>query len=362
MRILLISQRLGGRGGIETAIKLFSKGLTSTSVCKIKLVIVGNLKSEHDKNWFENIDVHVIALPLITRIIPLVRSFYLKVQLQRVINDWQPDISLGLTPKMIGLLRKVRKRATKSYLIYSWIHFSVSKLKHPNLICCADRHLAISSGIKQELMRELGIAEKNIYLIYNPIEFTSTKIKRNFSNPKIILSIGRLTDQKNHALLIKAFSRLAVESNLHIVGSGPLEGELKTLVNALNLEKRVFFHGWQKNVWDWVAKNMLEGVSIFVLSSNHEGFPFVLIEALSKGIFSISTDCKTGPREIIKETSGKLVPVNDEIALFRAMQDSLEKIKEFDSPEDIAKTVRKFDLNQYATTLITVFHNDLLSN
>ncbi|MFW9827680.1 MAG: glycosyltransferase [Candidatus Thorarchaeota archaeon] len=111
------------------------------------------------------------------------------------------------------------------------------------------------------------------------------------------ITIGRLSREKGHIYLIKAFSQVSKKINnskLFIIGEGPLREKLKKLVKEYNLEKNVILLGKKKNPYKYISK-----ADIFVLSSLHEGLPTVLIEALACNIPIISTNCETGPKEIL---------------------------------------------------------------
>ena len=159
--------------------------------------------------------------------------------------------------------------------------------------------------------------QKKSVVIHNPVY---SRAKAICSSPDgRIVSVGRLTAQKNHKLLIEAFSRIAPafpSCKLEIYGEGPLKNELVAFVRSLNLDGKVSFPGTFKDVLDriWSA-------SLFVLSSDYEGMPNTLLEAMSLGLPCISTDCPCGgPKEIIdNEVNGILVPVGDVSYLSEAM-------------------------------------------
>ena len=132
-----------------------------------------------------------------------------------------------------------------------------------------------------------------------------------------IVAVGRLNPQKNHALLIRAYAALGqVEDRLIIYGEGELLQELSALVRELKLEGRVLLPGLSDNV-----PRDIKGAKLFVLSSDYEGMPNALLEAMALGLPCISTDCPCGgPGEILENgKNGLLVPVGDEQALCAAM-------------------------------------------
>ena len=133
-----------------------------------------------------------------------------------------------------------------------------------------------------------------------------------------IVTTGRLVAQKNQKMLMCAFSSIAnqVADNLIIYGEGELRGDLEALIAKLHMEKRIFLPGSIKNVAETI-----KSAKLFVLSSDYEGMPNALMEALAVGVPSISTDCPCGgPAMLIEhEKNGLLVPVGDEDALADAM-------------------------------------------
>lgn len=138
-----------------------------------------------------------------------------------------------------------------------------------------------------------------------------------FSNP-FVIAIGRLSSQKGFDLLLQAFAKLRVrhpEWTLVILGEGALRRELETLRDKLNLTENVSFPGRIQN-----PHRLLKKADLFVMSSRWEGFPNALCEAMACGLPVISTDCPSGPRDIIREgIDGILIPTENIDALSEAM-------------------------------------------
>lgn len=137
---------------------------------------------------------------------------------------------------------------------------------------------------------------------------------------KVIAGAGRLNDQKNFSLLIRAFARIAndfPDYNLVIYGEGNKREELEELVKEMGLKDRVSLPGNIRNIADEMEKN-----SMFVLSSDFEGMPNALMEAMALGLPCISTDCPCGgPRFLIQNgENGVLVPVGDVEKMSEAMK------------------------------------------
>ena len=154
--------------------------------------------------------------------------------------------------------------------------------------------------------------------------------------PPVVLSAGRLTGQKDFPTLVEAFRRVLAKQScrLLILGEGPMRGELESRVRALGLDGRVSLPGWIENPYAYMARSAL-----FVLSSRHEGFPGVLVQALACGCPAVSTDCPFGPAEIL-EDSALLAPVGDPEALAGVMLRALAAPEEEGTAARRAKAAR----------------------
>lgn len=160
-------------------------------------------------------------------------------------------------------------------------------------------------------------------VIFNPTYIKYDDYPLPDSRRNVIVNVGRLSEQKNQALLIKAFAevhKVYKEIKLEIYGEGELRDELQQLIDKLRLSGYVFLKGTTSNVIDKVY-----GAKLFVLSSNYEGMPNALIEAMCVGPSIISTDCPCGgPRELVElANAGKLTKVGDLSEMVTAIMDSL---------------------------------------
>jgi glycosyltransferase involved in cell wall biosynthesis len=138
----------------------------------------------------------------------------------------------------------------------------------------------------------------------------------------VILGAGRLGSQKGFDILLQAFAAMTGnhQARLIILGEGNHRRDLEGLARALNVADRVLMPGFQSDFYAWLAR-----ADLFVLSSRWEGSPNVLTEALALGVPSVSTDCPSGPREVLDNGRyGPLVPVDDADQLCRAMEQTLE--------------------------------------
>jgi len=201
--------------------------------------------------------------------------------------------------------------------------------------------LANSYAIQTDLIENFKI-KTPVRVIYNPVDLQFIKAG-TAATPAFIfekgifhfITVGNLRKEKNHLLLIQAFFILKnLPCKLLIVGAGVMEDILKQKVRDLGLTDKVIFCGFDKNPFQYVSRS-----DCFVLSSDVEGFPNVLIEALACGRPIISTDCSSGPRELLAPDSdihhrainnfeiganGILTPVKDVISLANAMKKMYE--------------------------------------
>ena len=156
-------------------------------------------------------------------------------------------------------------------------------------------------------------------VILNPVDLPFYKIEPNHE-AKTVVSCGRLVEQKNYALLIEAFEKISSKFpdwKLLIYGVGPLELKLLTLINSLDMHDKIFLMGASDNI-----PKVLSESSIFVLSSDYEGLPNALMEALASGVPSISTMCPCGGPEYLINTgeNGLLIPVGNREKLCGALE------------------------------------------
>ena len=152
----------------------------------------------------------------------------------------------------------------------------------------------------------------------------------------LFITVGRLDAGKNHALLIEALNRCGCDAELWIIGEGPLRDALELKIETLKLQDRVKLLGKRQNPYSYLSR-----ADCFVFGSNHEGFPNVLLEALACGLPVISTDCRSGPREILapesdpqRETEevefagyGVLTPPKDAVRMAEAMRKMFQENK-----------------------------------
>lgn len=183
----------------------------------------------------------------------------------------------------------------------------------------ADRVVAVSRGVAADAASLFGVPEKEIAVIYNPLVTPALKEKMRdkAEHPwfeeeglTVILGIGRLVRQKDFLTLINSFARVKQDkpgARLMILGEGEQRKALENKIAELGYEEAVALPGYVDNPYSYLARSAL-----FVLSSAWEGFGNVLVEAMATGTPVVSTDCPSGPAEILAGGKyGVLVPVGD---------------------------------------------------
>jgi glycosyltransferase involved in cell wall biosynthesis len=190
--------------------------------------------------------------------------------------------------------------------------------------------VAVSNGVADDLACLARIPRRRIEVIYNPV--VSAEMEKQASapcdhpwfaadQPPVILAAGRLTIQKDYPTLLHAYARLRSrrEARLVILGEGELRPGLLALAKELGLAADVDLPGFVKP-YPYMAR-----CKAFVLASTWEGFGIVLVEAMACGAQVVSTDCPSGPAEILENGKyGRLAPVGDPAALARAIEAALD--------------------------------------
>lgn len=204
----------------------------------------------------------------------------------------------------------------------AWAVVNLIRLLYPQ----ADTVFCTCEGVKA-CLETMGVRHPRTHVVPNPIELSGVGDVNYAAEltpgllPRII-TIGRLIPQKDHVTLLSAFAIVhqQVHCELHIVGVGPLLDELRQLAGRLGIEQQVTFCGWIDDVF-----RCLKAGHVFALSSRWEGFGNVLVEAMACGLPVVSTECDSGPSEVLDHGRfGKLVPVGDPEALARALLELLQ--------------------------------------
>ncbi|VDG17580.1 Lipopolysaccharide 1,6-galactosyltransferase [Lactobacillus acidipiscis] [Lactiplantibacillus mudanjiangensis] len=303
LKIGIVAPRLSGNGGTETVIKkVINQGDND-----YRLFV---LNDEHNRKWLGSLDLELKKIDtssIDSRLLKLLRLglFVLKHRFDAVIV---------LDTKLLVYLYYFRRIFHLKFKIISWIHYSLfdEKLVNPKLLKFGDYHFAISTGIKKQML-EVGLAESNIDVIYNPIERNTKDILEDEGK---LIYIGRIQfeGQKNLKELFDALLLAKSWSSLDIYGTGPDLEVCQAYIKKIGLPGKVIWHGWVANPW----KKIQSGKAL-ILSSTYEGFPMVLLESMARGLPCISSNCPTGPEDIINDMNGLIYSVGNSIELAKCI-------------------------------------------
>jgi glycosyltransferase involved in cell wall biosynthesis len=207
----------------------------------------------------------------------------------------------------------------------------------------ANQVVAVSEDAETDIINWLGLSKDQVTTIYNPtytqdlLESASADLDHPWfdSEDPIIVSVGRFVEQKDFETVIRAISQLQSrqEVRLVLIGDGQKRMKLEALCTELGAESVVDFLGYQSNPHKYVAK-----ADVFVFSSYYEGLPNSLVEAIAVDTPAVSTDCPSGPREVLFDgEGGHLIPVGDVDAMVDAIQDYLTNPEEAQAQLERAK-------------------------
>lgn len=299
--------------------------------------------------------------------------------LVRYLKETKPDVLLSTLnhANIIALIAKKLSFSRTQVIIRQSNHFSLScgdkkrAFLAKGLYKKADKVIANSQGVKKDLCEALRIPEKKIKVIYNPVfeESIVKKAKKSPHHPfftnknnKVIIAVGRLTGEKNFSTLIESFARMKEDAELTeslcgtdsgelkliILGEGEKRGALERLVEDRGLKDSVSLPGFVENPYAFMGSS-----EVSVLSSIWEGFGNVIVEALACGIPVVSTDCPSGPSEILENGKyGKLVPVGDAELMAEAIKSVL---KSHTQKEILIERAKEFSIGKITDRYLEVF-------
>jgi len=317
--------------GASDALETEEESRIPASVCRWHVERTGKTLLRDAGRLLQALNWHPLSLPN-------VGMFKSAVFLADYVRRETPDCILPALPNGKVAATLLAKSLLVSFpVVIPVVHLVLEnrrlrdKVRYRTLMAHSDHIIAVSEGVRHSVSSKADVPKERITTIYNPVvtprlEVLSREVPAHpwlaGGGPPVILSAGRFERVKDFPTLIRTFQKLSmvIPSRLILLGDGSQRKDLTALVRRLDLEDRVSMPGWVDNPYAFMAH-----ASLFALSSRMEGLPTVLIEALACGCPCVSTDCPSGPAEILEDGRiGRLVPIADVDALAEAMQLTLE--------------------------------------
>lgn len=262
-----------------------------------------------------------------------------------IYKEYKPDIVIDFDSSLTKIIDKLR--ISKNLV---WIHSSIENWKEKkskinrfvNRISKYDKIICICKEMKDDLIKLKSSIRNKVDFLYNPIDFDKIKKlseddfceeDKKFLRSKYLLTIARLDCvPKDFETLFKAYEKAkkdGYDGKLYIIGNGPDKDKVEKLREDNFYKDDIILLGRKENPYNWLKK-----ANKLILSSKYEGFAMVLLEGLCLGKNIIASDCKTGPKEILADSRGKLFKVGDYFTLAKyIVLDSDKKDSEFNFDE-----------------------------
>lgn len=337
MKIMFYAISLG-KGGAERVISVLANNLSQNYDVSI---VVNTLKN---KAYKIDDKVKLYELDNKKRKFSIIRNIYRMFNTNKIIKEEKPTIIISFLPipsfrilflKYFHKIPVIVSDRNDPSIEYKKL---ISKILMKTLYPKADGFVFQTND--QKLYFNKKIQDKST-IIQNPLKDEFLDNNNNTKKENIIISVGRLIEQKNHKMLIDSFSELSATTKnykLKIFGDGPLKSELTDYIKSKHLQDKILLCGISDNI-----KKELLNSKIFVLSSNYEGMPNVLIEAMATGLPCISTNCPCGgPKELINNNkNGFLIEVNNKNELTEILNKLINDEKLQNTIGNNAKKIRE---------------------
>lgn len=239
-------------------------------------------------------------------------------KIKNVINDFKPDVIHTHRYCLEYVYPAVKISKYKNIKIVHTVHNIASKeipksrrmlrkifINNKNIV-----YVAISEIVQKTIHEEYNIDYKDIPVILNGIDLKNCIVKKNYNNTKVLLNIGRLSEQKNQEFLIDVFQKVHEkhpEYKLKIIGNGPLENEIKKQIAEKELDNFIILEKNKANCY----KDLNES-DMFVMTSKWEGIPMTIIEAMGTGLPIITSNVGGIPNMIENYVEGILLDLNED--------------------------------------------------
>jgi len=367
-RVFFVLHRPAGGGAERVMLDVF--GALDRRRFAPELVFLKTDRGPYQEMWAEDMPVHNLqgqnSSTIVPRLAQLIRGRSPDVILSTLFkNNLVTIIAAKLSGQDVGVVLRQANNPTLALnqarnSVVAYAKKRIYALAYPH----ADHFVAISQGIKDDMVNSFRIPGDRISVIHNPVDIDRiTRMARcgvmhpwlqAGSSTPVLVAAGRLVEQKGLDVLLHAFAIAAqsTPARLIVLGRGVLRDQLLSLSGQLGVSDHVDFAGFQANPYSFMRNSQL-----FVLSSRWEGLGLVILEAMATGTPVVATDCPFGPGELVSDgETGLLVPVEDPEALARAITYALSNPDHAAAMSARARQfVQGFDLvhvtKQYATVL-----------
>lgn len=334
MKILFVLPRMVSGGVERVTLSLIAE------LSKLGHECVLALRSAHGELLGEArslVPVHEVAPDGLHQFVPY---------LCRLIREWQPthvvtafaDVAAmtwiamrlaGNCPRWIHGVHNTHAQATKRKGFWGGPRYWLDARLASFIYLRADAVVAVSEGVRKEIVDWFHVAPQKVTTIYNPVvpeaQLREVQEPRHSPDqPFTIVAIGRLVHQKGFDTLITAMQDVRLPCRLDVWGDGQERQRLQALIAAQGMTDAIRLCGYTADPY-----RVLRDADLFVLPSRYEGLPTALIEALACQCQIVATDCPHGPREILQDGElGQLVPVGDVSALSGCIRDAVGRVRD----------------------------------
>lgn len=365
MKIILLASNMTETGGIQRLVSVLANAFVEYKDIEIDIVNTGIKNGVEKFHLNKNIKCNYIGIKtpdllnysLLKKLIYNFKSF-LRIKSYFKNYDFKNKknivIAFGHTsscmlPFIIKKKRNIKLVGSQHNPIsYNKIYSIIRNISLKRL----DRYIVLNDTMKEDVL--LNYKLSNIDVIENPNTLSNSNNKKILEN-KLVLAVGRLTEQKGFDILIDIWKVISIKHSdwkLKIVGDGPLKYQLLNQVKKLNLEEYVTIEGFTQDICDKYNE-----ASIYAMTSRYEGFGLVLVEAQSCGLPTISFDCPFGPRNIINNNiDGYLINQNDKYKFIEKLSElmSNDKLREKYSINAIQNS-KKYNIRTISNKWIKLF-------
>lgn len=345
-KVIFAAIGFSGQGGSETVYNTVLEHYSTDENLGIKLVSFDSVPS----NWCAA-NVTKENFVLRTQAQTPQNKIKLMIGLFRYFSRVNADIVISSSPGTLKILNFARKFNHHKFKIVSWVHFDLTADKAQTVAEIADQFVSLSDSNTNHL-QALSYPAERILTVYNPIKKQDKTITGNGKTVRLIY-IGRLQfgqeTQKNLRELFDALSNLTSTNwHLDLYGDGDERENCEHYVEQIEIAENVTFHGWTTHPFDKISD-----ATALVMTSNYEGLPMAMIEAMSYGIPVISSEIN-GPKELITAENGLLYPLHQTEKLTALLEKVIKLEVKFDA-EAVKSSVSKYYEENYFVKFDKVF-------